>query len=47
MHTLTRVGSQINSLCAKFPVYGPAMHATYGMIPSAMGEGRGEGKQAA
>jgi glycine hydroxymethyltransferase len=46
-HTLTRVGSQINSLCAKFPVYGPKMHASYGMPPSPLGEGRGEGKQAA
>ncbi len=25
------VGRKVNELCAKFPVYGPAMHATYGM----------------
>jgi glycine hydroxymethyltransferase len=28
---LARAGAAVNSLCAKFPVYGPAMHASYGM----------------
>jgi len=28
---LARTGAAVNSLCAKFPVYGPAMHASYGM----------------
>ena len=41
-----RVGREVNALCARFPVYGPAMHASYG-LPSPLGEGRGEGKQAA
>jgi glycine hydroxymethyltransferase len=26
-----RVAKAVNALCAKFPVYGPAMHASYGM----------------
>ena len=29
--TLAKVGAGVKSLCAKFPVYGPAMRATYGM----------------
>ncbi|HWH39837.1 MAG TPA: serine hydroxymethyltransferase [Usitatibacter sp.] len=28
---LANVASQVNELCARFPVYGPKMHATYGM----------------
>jgi glycine hydroxymethyltransferase len=28
---LARIGSAVKALCAKFPVYGPAMRATYGM----------------
>ena len=43
---MQRVGREVNALCARFPVYGPAMHASYGS-PSPLGEGRGEGKQAA
>jgi len=30
--TLARVGAAVNALCARFPVYGPAMRATYGMV---------------
>jgi len=40
---LARIGQGVNALCAKFPVYGPAMRASYGLSPSALGEGRGEG----
>jgi glycine hydroxymethyltransferase len=29
--TLAGAGAAVNALCAKFPVYGPAMRATYGM----------------
>ena len=29
--TLAKVGAAVNALCAKFPVYGPAMRASYGM----------------
>jgi glycine hydroxymethyltransferase len=29
--TLARAGAAVNALCAKFPVYGPAMRATYAM----------------
>ena len=29
--TLGRVGDAVKALCAKFPVYGPAMRASYGM----------------
>ena len=40
-----KVGDAVKALCARFPVYGPAMHASYGMkSPSALGEGRGEGR---
>ena len=28
---LAKVGEAVNALCARFPVYGPAMRATYGM----------------
>ncbi|MBL0140627.1 MAG: serine hydroxymethyltransferase [Betaproteobacteria bacterium] len=28
---LAALGRQVNALCAKFPVYGPAMRATYGL----------------
>jgi glycine hydroxymethyltransferase len=28
---LARLASQVNELCARFPVYGPRMHATYGL----------------
>jgi glycine hydroxymethyltransferase len=28
---LGKVGAAVNALCAKFPVYGPAMRATYGL----------------
>ena len=41
------VGKAVNELCARFPVYGPAMRASYGFSPSPLGEGRGEGKAAA
>jgi glycine hydroxymethyltransferase len=29
--TLAKAGAGVNALCAKFPVYGPAMRASYGM----------------
>ena len=28
---VAKVGEAVNALCARFPVYGPAMRATYGM----------------
>jgi glycine hydroxymethyltransferase len=28
---IAKVGEAVNTLCAKFPVYGPAMRATFGM----------------
>jgi glycine hydroxymethyltransferase len=28
---IAKVGEQVNELCARFPVYGPKMHATYGL----------------
>jgi glycine hydroxymethyltransferase len=28
---LARVGAEVKALCARFPVYGPAMRASYGM----------------
>jgi glycine hydroxymethyltransferase len=28
---IEKIGEQVMALCAKFPVYGPKMHATYGM----------------
>jgi glycine hydroxymethyltransferase len=28
--TLKRISAKVNELCARFPVYGPAMRATYG-----------------
>ncbi len=28
---LAQVGARVNALCARFPVYGPAMRATYGL----------------
>jgi glycine hydroxymethyltransferase len=28
---LAKSGAAVNALCARFPVYGPAMHASYGM----------------
>jgi glycine hydroxymethyltransferase len=40
---LARTADAVKALCARFPVYGPAMRATYGMSPSPLGEGRGEG----
>jgi hypothetical protein len=33
----------VNTLCGRFPVYGPAMRASYGYSPSPLGEGRGGG----
>ena len=41
--TLSRVASEVKELCAKFPVYGPKMWASYGYAPSPLGEGRGGG----
>jgi len=29
---LAIVREQVNALCAKFPVYGPAMRASYGLL---------------
>ncbi len=53
---VARIGEAVKALCAKFPVYGPKMHASYGMSPSPRGqpprgqdqtsEGRGEGRRA-
>ena len=43
---ITRVRDAVKALCAKFPVYGPAMRASYGLSSSPLGEGRGEGKAA-
>jgi glycine hydroxymethyltransferase len=37
---IARIGAAVKALCAKFPVYGPKMHATYG-LPSPLGEGLG------
>ncbi|HEX7404030.1 MAG TPA: serine hydroxymethyltransferase, partial [Usitatibacter sp.] len=28
---IAKVGEAVNAMCARFPVYGPAMRATYGM----------------
>ena len=45
-----KVADAVNALCARFPVYGPAMQASYGFAqksPSPLGEGRGEGRAAA
>jgi glycine hydroxymethyltransferase len=39
---IAKVGEQVNALCAKFPVYGPKMHATYGLAASAAAGVRGE-----
>jgi glycine hydroxymethyltransferase len=41
---LVKIGAAVNTLCARFPVYGPAMRASYGYSPSPLGEGRGEGQ---
>jgi glycine hydroxymethyltransferase len=35
--TIDKVGKAVKALCAKFPVYGPAMRASYGFSPSARG----------
>jgi glycine hydroxymethyltransferase len=43
---VSKVADGVRAMCAKFPVYGPAMRAWYGLAPSAPGEGRGEGKPA-
>jgi len=32
--TIARVGEAVKALCARFPVYGPAMQAAYGFSPS-------------
>jgi glycine hydroxymethyltransferase len=32
--TIARVGEAVKALCARFPVYGPAMQASYGFAPS-------------
>jgi len=32
---ITRVGEAVKTLCAKFPVYGPKMHASYGGVRAA------------
>jgi glycine hydroxymethyltransferase len=44
---VARVAAGVKALCAKFPVYGPRMHASYGVAPSPLGEGRGEGRKVA
>jgi len=44
---IEKVGAGVKALCARFPVYGPAMRASYGMrSPSPLGESRGEGRAA-
>jgi len=44
---IERVRRDVMALCARFPVYGPAMRASYGMnSASARGEGRVEGRAA-
>jgi glycine hydroxymethyltransferase len=43
---IAKTAAAVKSLCAKFPVYGPAMRASYGLAPSPLGEGRGEGVRA-
>ena len=40
---LARIGSTVKALCARFPVYGPAMRASYGYSPAPVEEGRGVG----
>jgi glycine hydroxymethyltransferase len=45
-----KVADAVNALCARFPVYGPAMQASYGFArksPTPLGEGRGEGRTVA
>ena len=41
-----KVGEAVKALCARFPVYGPAMRASYGFSPAALGEDRREGQRA-
>jgi glycine hydroxymethyltransferase len=36
---IAKVAGQVNALCAKFPVYGPKMHASYGLAAATVGEG--------
>jgi glycine hydroxymethyltransferase len=36
---IEKVASDVKALCAKFPVYGPAMRASYGLSSSVLGEG--------
>src|SRR5438046_2750996 len=36
--TIARVGSAVKALCAKFPVYGPAMWASYGIAAAREGK---------
>ena len=43
---LAKVGEAVKALCARFPVYGPAMSASYGFSPDAMAEDRREGQRA-
>ena len=43
---VARVAEGVKALCAKYPVYGPKMWASYGYSPSPSGEGRGEGRAA-
>ncbi len=38
--TIARVGEAVKALCARFPVYGPAMRASYGFSPTPLGEGK-------
>jgi glycine hydroxymethyltransferase len=44
---LEKVSDGVMELCSRYPVYGPAMHASYGYSPAPLGGGRGEGKAAA
>ncbi|HEX5130524.1 MAG TPA: serine hydroxymethyltransferase [Usitatibacter sp.] len=37
---LAKIGESVKALCARFPVYGPAMWASYGYAPSASREGK-------
>jgi glycine hydroxymethyltransferase len=38
---LARIGGTVKALCARFPVYGPAMRASYGYSPAPREEGVG------
>jgi glycine hydroxymethyltransferase len=39
---LAKVGEGVKELCSRYPVYGPAMHASYGYVPQAAGRDKGK-----